>query len=146
MINIGLIALAVIGVDQYTKYLAVKMLSAGASIPVIPPYVYFTLVYNKGISFGLFSDSPHVIFILIGIGVVLIVVLIMQLKNASALMRCAYGLLLGGALGNNAIDRVRIGAVIDFIDVKWWPVFNVADSCITIAAGILIICLLKDYK
>ena len=99
-----------------------------------------TLVHNTGIAFGFFKDQGIVFIIIPIIAVALLVFNIYYYRqNNEALSRMyivAFSLILGGAIGN-LIDRIYFGYVIDFIDFRFWPVFNVADSAITIGAAII---------
>lgn len=129
-------ALIVIGVDQATKTLALHYLSDGP-VRVIGPFS-LELVYNSGAAFSLGAGySP----VLAAIAVILIIVLWRAARGAtSAWTTVALGLVLGGAVGN-LIDRLlrgNGGAVIDFVNLKYWPTFNVADSSIVIGVVIMI--------
>ena len=93
-------------------------------------------------AFGLFGDTAALL-----IGMALIVLGIFwwafrDLARHSALVRIAFGAIVGGAVGN-IVDRVHLHFVVDFIDLRWWPVFNVADSCITIGVALLVLASLK---
>jgi len=128
---------SVVFIDQITKIFFSDLLVNGESLPIIRNILHMTLVHNTGIAFGFFKDQG-IIFIIIP--VVAIFLLIFNIyyyrKNDEALSRVyivSFSLVLGGAIGN-LIDRVVYGYVIDFIDFRVWPVFNVADSAITIGA------------
>jgi len=99
-----------------------------------------TLVHNSGIAFGLFKDQGIVFIIIPIIAIILLVFNIYYYRNNDeALPRSyivAFSLILGGAIGN-LFDRIVYGYVIDFIDFRVWPVFNIADSAITIGAVII---------
>lgn len=99
-----------------------------------------TLVYNTGIAFGLFKDQGVVFIIIPAIAIILLIFNIYYYRqNNQALSRgyiIAFSLILGGAIGN-LIDRTFYGYVIDFIDLRIWPVFNIADSAITVGAVII---------
>ena len=131
---------SVIIVDRLTKIYFSDLLSYGESIPIIRNVFHMTLVHNTGIAFGLFKDQS-VVFIIIPI--ILFILLWINIyyyrNNKEVLSRpyiVAFCLILGGAIGN-LIDRVLFGHVIDFIDFRIWPVFNVADSAITIGGVII---------
>ena len=124
-------ALLLVAADQVSKQLILIFLTLGESLPVLPDIFHLTTVHNTGIAFGLFQKNPHLLTLLIGICVLLLLVFSRRVVRESLLERLAYGLILGGALGN-LIDRVRFGWVIDFLDFRIWPVFNLADSGITI--------------
>ena len=126
-----------LGADQLTKHLLVKSLAPGQSLPIFPPLLHLTYVQNTGAAFGLFKGQQAVF---IGLSVVIIVWIAWELFSRPAMAPrslWACGLILGGAAGN-LIDRVRCGYVIDFLDLRVWPVFNIGDSAITIGATLLI--------
>ncbi len=104
----------------------------------LEPYVTFTHVQNQGAAFGLGQGFGTFFVFTAFVAVVLIVFFFRRLAVQSVLLRLALGLQLGGALGN-LIDRLRLGAVTDFVNLRWFPVFNVADSSITIGSILLAI-------
>ncbi|MDP8211826.1 MAG: signal peptidase II [Candidatus Zapsychrus exili] len=132
----------VVLVDRLTKIFFIDLLSYGESLPVIRNFFHVTLVYNTGIAFGLLKDNGVVFLIVPIIAVALLAYNIFYYKqNNEVLSRSyifAFSLILGGAMGN-LIDRINYGYVIDFIDFRIWPVFNIADSAITIGAIIIAI-------
>jgi signal peptidase II len=131
-------ALAVFGIDRLTKIAALKLLVLGQSIKAIPGVLSVTLVLNNGTAFGLFKGKSS-LFIFISLAVIAaIVIYLVKSRPINKPVSMALGLILGGALGNLA-DRILFGGVVDFIDLGIWPVFNVADSCITIGAAIIVI-------
>jgi signal peptidase II len=134
----------VVVADQLSKFAAVARLQE-ASIDVIPGLFSLTLAYNKGAAFGFLSGLPDGVrqFALAATTVVAIAAVLFMLLRyyRDSVWGCvSIGLILGGALGN-IIDRVRLGMVVDFLDVYWdtlhWPTFNVADSCICIGVAVL---------
>ena len=134
-------AAIIIAVDQATKAIAVARLSA-RSVPAIDGILHWTLQRNPGSAFGLFQRLP-VLFTILALAIaVAILVNIRRVRDSFTAV--ALGLVLGGALGN-LVDRlarapgVFRGRVIDFIDFRVWPVFNVADSAVVIGAFLLII-------
>lgn len=113
------------------------MLAQGSTTPVIENIFHITLVHNTGVAFGMFKNSPEVFTGFAFLAAVIISTLLIWKKQAlSAFEKVSLSFILGGTLGN-LIDRVRLGFVIDFIDLRVWPVFNVADSFITIGAVML---------
>lgn len=145
------IAGLVVFLDQVSKRMVMESMFLGESIPVLGSFFRLTYIHNPGAVFGLRlgGNVAHLIFA----GVALIVVAVMWLRLAPGERVASAGLalVLGGAVGN-VIDRVRFGAVVDFLDfgfgsLRWW-VFNVADASVTVGAGLLILgCgLLKDGK
>ena len=139
-----LLSLMIIGTiivfDRLTKIFFSKLLSLGESLPVIPNIIHMTLVHNTGIAFGLFKDHGIVFIIIPVIAVILLIFNLYYYRQNDAVLIPSYiigfSLILAGAIGN-LIDRIMFGYVIDFIDLRVWPVFNVADSAITIGAVIV---------
>ena len=128
-------ALAVLAADQATKWLALTFLSHVPTVPVLPGIFHLTLVRNSGVAFGLFQG--HGLWITLGTLVILVGLLRATLQPGGAKWAPFYlALILGGAIGN-LVDRMRFGGVIDFLDFRIWPVFNLADSCITVGAALL---------
>ncbi len=133
------IALVVIALDQYTKALVREHLPLNTSwmpIPWLDPLVTLTHVRNTGAAFGLFPSLGGVFRIVSLVVVVAIIFFFRQLAAASWMLRIALGLQLGGASGN-LIDRFVHGYVTDFVDVRVWPIFNVADSAIVVGTVLL---------
>jgi signal peptidase II len=127
----------VVVVDQGTKALATSLIDPGDRVEVLP-FLAFENVRNKGVAFGLGGDISAA---LIGVTIVLLVGVLVFLAfrgGSGWLVWLPAALLLGGALGNLA-DRVREGAVIDFIDLPLWPTFNLADVAITVGVLLLLL-------
>ena len=138
------ILLIVFVFDRATKLYILKIAEVDNSVDIyITPYLNLFLIWNKGIAFGLFSIYENIIynFITIIIGLIIITILYMMLKNNN-IQRYFFALILGGALGN-FYDRIVYTAVPDFIDLHFygfhWFVFNVADIFITIGVFCLIL-------
>lgn len=134
--------------DQVTKYLVRQNLVLGERVPVIPGIFDFELVYNKGAAFGMFQNATlyFVIIALVMIGGILWYLL--RAKGHSTAEVVALGLIGAGAVGN-CIDRVFMdGTVTDFIATAFmdFPVFNVADSAITIGCVLFVICVLLSLR
>ncbi|MDE1920962.1 MAG: signal peptidase II [Candidatus Omnitrophica bacterium] len=131
----------VVLLDRLTKHILSGFLGLNESITVIPHILRFTLVHNTGIAFGFFRDCGAVFIIIPVILTGLLIYNICYYRHSPHLSRTyvvAFSLILGGAIGN-LIDRILLGYVIDFIDFRIWPVFNVADSAITIGAAIILL-------
>jgi signal peptidase II len=130
----------VLALDQVTKAGVSARLVLSEPVSVLGEFVRLTLVHNRGAAFGLFPGSPlpFILVSVLAIGVVLY--LFARDAYRSLASRLLLGCILGGALGN-LIDRVRWGYVVDFIEVGvgryHWPVFNVADSAVTL--GVLLL-------
>ena len=133
-------AAVVVVLDQITKWMASARLELGEPVSLFGDFVRLTLVHNTGAAFGLFPGSrgPFIVISIVAIGVVLY--LFLRETHRNALNRVLLGCILGGAIGN-LIDRVRLGWVVDFIDMGLgqtrWPVFNVADSAVTLGVVFL---------
>ena len=127
-----IIITSVIFLDQLTKFLAIRFLQLNTPVSLINNFLYLTLVHNRGAAFGMFKNQLFM-FVLISIFAIVLIFLYLKAKNNSLLSTISLSMILAGAIGN-LIDRLRFGFVIDFLDFRIWPVFNLADSAITIAA------------
>jgi signal peptidase II len=128
-------AALVVVIDQATKQLVIHSLERGESVKVFPG-LELTNTRNTGVAFGALESSGAIVGVLIAV-VLALLVGYFALHAERRWLWLPVGMLLGGAIGN-LIDRVREGAVIDFIDPVAWPAFNVADSCIVIGVGVLL--------
>jgi len=132
---------SVLLLDQASKAAALLLMRRGESIPVISDFVRLTLVQNSGAAFGMLSGNNLPLILTTLLAAAAVVFLIFRAKKTGSRLSMPLVLVLGGALGNLA-DRVRLGEVVDFIDMGWklhrWPVFNVADVAIT--AGVVLFC------
>jgi len=130
------IAGLVVLIDQLTKHAIASNFLPGESRIVIPHILYLTYVQNYHGAFGLFG--PHPLVLTAAAAVVLVGFYLWYRKEgATPLVHVAFALIFGGAVGN-IIDRLRFGYVHDFIDFRVWPVFNVADSAITVGVVLLL--------
>ncbi len=131
------IAFLVYLLDQLSKACVGKLVLQGSSIPVIRNAFHVTFVCNTGAAFGMFREHPHLFVIIAALAIVLIGYFLARKASVlNAAEKTALSLILGGTLGN-LTDRIRLGYVIDFIDLRVWPVFNLADTFITIGAVVL---------
>ena len=142
---LAIVAGTVLVLDLLTKMLVLAHLPLGAGIPVIPGLFDLTHVQNPGGAFGFLAtlgpQARGVIFILVSVlAVAVILWFYMQTPVQQRWLAFGFALIFGGAIGN-LVDRLRFGAVIDFIDVYigdlHWPAFNIADSAITVGVAIL---------
>ena len=123
--------------DQLTKYLIAAAFHPGESLPLVPRVLHLTYVQNTGAAFGLFKGQ-HALFIVLSLVVIAWITReFLTTRVLPSPVRWGYALVLGGAAGN-LLDRVRLGHVVDFIDLRVWPVFNVGDSAITIGVALLV--------
>ena len=139
------LSILVVVLDQTTKYLAETLLIVHQPVPVLS-WFNLMLTYNTGAAFSFLADaSGWQRWFFLGLGSVAslgLVIWLMRLKSEEKGLTIALALILGGAVGN-LIDRAWLGQVIDFIqlyyDHWYWPAFNIADSAITLGAGLLVV-------
>jgi signal peptidase II len=140
------VAIVIAALDQLTKQLATNTIGPGTGrepISIIPGVLQLRYVENTGAAFGILQDNTQILA-LVSFGVIALLVLIFgSMISRSLLLGFAFGLQFGGATGN-LIDRIRLGYVVDFIDVPHWPTFNVADSGITV--GVIILAFVLLFK
>jgi signal peptidase II len=130
------VALAAVVADQVTKAIVASELELGESVDVIGP-LSIHHVQNSGIAFGLFATATAAVILLTGVAVAWMLVFFARSGARHPILPVALGLLLGGSL-SNLIDRVRLGHVIDFLDFRFWPAFNLADAFIVGGVAVLI--------
>ncbi|MDY0185412.1 MAG: signal peptidase II [Desulfuromonadaceae bacterium] len=147
-----LACLVVVPLDQWTKYLVTQHFELYQSRTIVQHYLNLVYVQNSGAAFGIFADSAIRVPFLSAIAILAIAVIVWilpRLEPQQRWLRLGLVLVLPGALGN-LIDRLRFGAVIDFIDVHWyqyhWPAFNVADSAITLGVACMLLDLLCSRR
>jgi signal peptidase II len=139
------VAVLTLVIDQISKRAVMANLRPGESwnpVAALERWVSLTYVTNTGAAFGLFPDYGIAFMVIAVVVIVTIIFYYRHLPGQQWLIQISLGLQLGGALGN-LLDRLHHGHVIDFIDLKVWPVFNVADSSLTVGAVILAFCLLR---
>ena len=139
--------LAVVLLDQATKGLVMERFAMFELLPVIPGLFNLTYLTNTGAAFGMLAGAPTVWRQVFFVGVAALALGVMvfsyrQFRSQGKIFAHAIGLIAGGAVGN-LIDRLRFGAVVDFLDfyvgTHHWPAFNVADSAITVGVGLFIL-------
>lgn len=131
------ITLIIVLLDQSAKFFVSKILLYNQSVPVIKGVFHITLIHNRGAAFGILKNqTPLFIFT----SIFAIILIYISLRNGHnkrlSLYSVSLTFILAGAIGN-LIDRVFFGYVIDFLDFRVWPVFNIADSAITVGAILL---------
>lgn len=144
------LALPLFVLDQVTKFAVLKTIQPHEAIPVIPGFFNLVQVHNRGAAFGMLRDHPWIFLILASVALVVLAVITITRRVTEPLTRVAVAVLAAGVAGN-LVDRLIHGHVIDFLDfiLPWygnWPAFNVADMCICVAAGLLIIASFLDGK
>jgi signal peptidase II len=140
-LGILMIAIVIVGLDQWTKAMVRANIPAGESwLPDswqwLSPYARIVHWYNTGAAFGMFKDGSMVFTVLAFIVIAAILFYYPQVEKEDWSLRLALSMQLGGAMGN-LIDRLTIGHVTDFISVGTFPVFNIADASISVGAAVL---------
>lgn len=132
------VIIASIGLDQFTKWLAVTFLQGQESFPIWKDVLHLTYVENRGAAFGMLSDQRWLFMTVSTVAIVAIGVYLFRFSPKSRVMQYSLAMIVGGGIGN-MIDRVALGYVIDFIDFTLidFAVFNVADSFVTVGAFLL---------
>ena len=140
--------------DQLTKAIALRRLALGVPVPVAEGVFSLTLVMNPGLAFGMLSGAPDgwrwIAGLLSLVALVILSVIAARLLPTGGVWTAlSLGLVFGGAAGN-LIDRVRFGAVVDFLDFHWrgyhWWTFNLADSGISVGVGVLVLYFLVIHR
>ncbi len=138
------VSLSAVVADQLTKQVVVTQLAFGESLEVAGPFSIHH-VRNSGIAFGLFSTWAGAITILTAVAVAWMVGYFARSGARHPVLSVAVGLLIGGSAGN-LIDRVRLGHVTDFLDLRYWPAFNLADVFIVTGVAILLAALVAAER
>jgi signal peptidase II len=125
--------------DQLTKQLVTSTLALGDEVHVVGPFSIHH-VQNSGIAFGLFASATPVVTALTAVAVAWMLLFFARSGARHPILPTALGLLIGGSV-SNLIDRIRLGHVTDFLDFRYWPAFNLADSFIVVGVAILLIAL-----
>jgi signal peptidase II len=133
------IALSAIAADQLTKHLVTVGLRLDEGLHVVGPF-WIHHVRNSGIAFGLFSSATAVVIVLTAIAIAWMLWYFARSGARHPVLPVALGLVIGGSV-SNLLDRVRLGYVTDFLDFRYWPAFNLADSFIVVGVGILLVAL-----
>ena len=134
-LGLVLVAVAAACADQLTKSLVTGKLALGDSVDVAGPFTIHH-VRNTGIAFGLFADSTSIVISLTAVAITALVVFFARSGRRHPLLPVAVGLVLGGSV-SNLVDRLRFGYVTDFLDLDYWPAFNLADTFIVVGVGLL---------
>jgi signal peptidase II len=138
--GLGAVVIAAIAADQLTKLIVSSQLTLDEALHVVGPFSIHH-VQNSGIAFGLFASATPVVTVLTAIAVGWMLVFFARSGARHPVLPVALGLLIGGST-SNLIDRIRLGHVTDFLDLRYWPAFNLADSFIVVGVGILFVALM----
>ena len=134
---LALVAAAALAADQITKHVVANALRPDGSVSLLGPFS-IEHVHNSGIAFGLFASRTSAVVALTGVAVAAMLVFFGRSAGRHRFLPVALGFVLGGSL-SNLIDRVRLGYVTDFLHVRYWPAFNLADSFIVIGVALLFV-------
>jgi len=139
-LGLAAVALAALAADQLTKAVVSNNLALDEAIHVLGPFSIHH-VQNSGIAFGLFSSATAVVIVLTSVAVAWMLVFFARSGSRHPILPAALGLVIGGSV-SNLMDRVRLGHVTDFLDFRYWPAFNLADTFIVVGVVILFVILL----
>ncbi len=145
-ILIGIIFVASIVLDQLTKKWAVGVLKDGSSIKIIGDFLRFTYAENRGAAFSILQDQRFFFIITTVVMLTVMAYIYFKTKNITKLSKLSIAMIAGGAIGN-FLDRLRLGYVVDFIDVRFgnfynFPIFNIADSFVVCGTILMIFLIL----
>lgn len=140
-LSLALVAGAAMLADQITKHLVASQLAVGEEVDVAGPFSIHH-VHNSGIAFGLFAGVTGMVIALTAAAVVWMLVFFARAGARHPVLPVALGLLIGGSV-SNLVDRVRLGHVTDFLDLRYWPAFNLADMCIVVGVVLLVATMLS---
>jgi len=143
-VSLAAIVFAAVAADQLTKRVVTSHLQLDEGTHVVGPF-WIHHVQNSGIAFGLFASATAAVIALTGIAVAWMLLFFARSGSRHPVLPVALGLVIGGSL-SNLLDRVRLGYVTDFLDFRYWPAFNLADSFIVIGVVILLAALLAAER
>jgi signal peptidase II len=141
---LALVVFAAVLADQGTKHVVSSELALDEEVHVVGPFSIHH-VQNSGIAFGLFSSATALVTVLTAIAVAWMLVFFARAGSRHPVLPAALGLLIGGSV-SNLVDRVRLGHVTDFLDLRWWPAFNLADTFIVVGVAILLLALIASDR
>jgi len=135
-IGLAIVALAAVAADQITKHVVASSIALDSAVDLVGPFS-IRHVQNSGIAFGLFSSATVIVIVLTTVAVAWMLVFFARSGARHPALPVALGLLIGGSI-SNLVDRVRLGYVTDFLDLRWWPAFNLADASIVVGVAVLL--------
>jgi signal peptidase II len=134
---VSLVAI-LLALDRITKAWATKTLALGDPHPLVGNAIRLTRVHNTGGAFGVLAGKPTLFIVVSIVIAIAAVVAFIVLRGRRPVLRLALSFVFVGAVGN-LIDRLTVGYVVDFFEIVGFPVFNVADSCVTVGAALLVL-------
>jgi signal peptidase II len=143
-VSLGAVAVAAVIADQLTKAIVTSRLDLGDEVHVIGPFSLHH-VTNSGIAFGLFASATSIVILLTSLAVAWMLYFFARSGARHPVLPVALGLVIGGSV-SNLVDRVRLGHVTDFLDVRYWPAFNLADTFIVVGVTALLLALVVSDR
>jgi signal peptidase II len=143
-LSLGAVAVAAVIADQLTKAIVTSRLDLGDEVHVIGPFSLHH-VTNSGIAFGLFASATSIVILLTSLAVAWMLYFFARSGARHPVLPVALGLVIGGSV-SNLVDRVRLGHVTDFLDVRYWPAFNLADTFIVVGVAALLLALVVSDR
>jgi signal peptidase II len=140
-LSLAVVAFAAIAADQLTKAIVSSQLALDEAVHVIGP-LSIRHVQNSGIAFGFFASATSVVILLTGAAVAWMLYFFARSGSRHPVLPVALGLVIGGSV-SNLIDRIRLGHVTDFLDFRFWPAFNLADTFIVVGVAVLLLALIS---
>jgi signal peptidase II len=143
-LSLAAVGLAALAGDQLTKWIVTSRLDLYDEVHVVGPFSIHH-VTNSGIAFGLFASATSIVIFLTTVAVVWMLYFFARSGARHPVLPVALGLVIGGSV-SNLIDRVRLGHVTDFLDFKYWPAFNLADTFIVVGVAALLLALVASDR
>ena len=143
-VSLAAVALAALGADQLTKAIVTSRLDLNDEVHVVGPFSIHH-VTNSGIAFGLFASATSIVIFLTGLAVAWMLYFFARSGSRHPVLPVALGLVIGGSV-SNLVDRVRLGHVTDFLDFRYWPAFNLADTFIVVGVATLLLALVASDR
>jgi signal peptidase II len=142
--SLATVALSALGADQLTKAIVTSRLDLYDEVHVVGPFSIHH-VTNSGIAFGLFASATSIVILLTSLAVAWMLYFFARSGSRHPILPVALGLVMGGSL-SNLVDRVRLGHVTDFLDLRYWPAFNLADTFIVVGVAALLLALVVSDR
>jgi signal peptidase II len=142
--SLATVALSALGADQLTKAIVTSRLDLYDEVHVVGPFSIHH-VTNSGIAFGLFASAASIVILLTSLAVAWMLYFFARSGSRHPILPVALGLVMGGSL-SNLVDRVRLGHVTDFLDLRYWPAFNLADTFIVVGVAALLLALVVSDR
>jgi signal peptidase II len=143
-VSLVAVAMAALGADQLTKSIVTSRLDLNDEVHVVGPFSIHH-VTNSGIAFGLFASATSIVILLTGLAVAWMLYFFARSGSRHPVLPVALGLVIGGSV-SNLLDRVRLGHVTDFLDFRYWPAFNLADTFIVLGVAALLLALVASDR